>query len=104
MSKHGLMWHDASKAYGPHKAISNRFIRWSRLGVFNRIFVELAGKARQRDRIMIDAPDVLGLGYGLWPRTPHRFRACCGCIRRAYPRQRQRLRSCCSKSSQMQTS
>ena len=53
--KHGLMWRDAPKSYGPHKTIYNRFIRWSRLGVFNRIFVELAGKAGEPDRIMIDA-------------------------------------------------
>jgi putative transposase len=53
--KHGLMWRDAPKAYGPHKTIYNRFIRWSRLGVFNRIFSELAGKAGEPDRIMIDA-------------------------------------------------
>ena len=39
--KHGLMWRDASKVYGPHKTIYNRFIWWSRLGVFNRIFAEL---------------------------------------------------------------
>ena len=30
--------------YGPHKTIYNRFIRWSRLGVFNTIFAELARK------------------------------------------------------------
>lgn len=36
--KHGLMWRDAPKDYGPHKTIYNRFVRWSRLGVFNRIF------------------------------------------------------------------
>ena len=53
--KHGLMWRDAPKAYGPHKTIYNRFIRWSRLGVFNRIFAELAGKAGEPERIMIDA-------------------------------------------------
>ena len=53
--KHGLMWRDAPKDYGPHKTIYNRFIRWSRLGVFNRIFAELAGKAGEPDRIMIDA-------------------------------------------------
>jgi len=51
----GLMWRDAPKAYGPHKTIYNRFIRWSRLGVFNRIFAELAGKAGEPDTIMIDA-------------------------------------------------
>ena len=53
--KHGLMWRDAPKDYGPHKTILYRFIRWSRLGVFNRIFAELAGEAGEPDRIMIDA-------------------------------------------------
>jgi len=53
--KHGLMWRDAPGAYGPHKTIYNRFIRWSKLGVFNRIFAELAGKAGEPDTIMIDA-------------------------------------------------
>ena len=53
--RNGLRWRDAPAAYGPHKTIYNRFIRWSRLGVFNRIFVELAGQAGEPDRIMIDA-------------------------------------------------
>lgn len=43
------------KACGPHKTVYNLFVRWSRLGVFNRIFSELAGKAGEPDRIMIDA-------------------------------------------------
>lgn len=51
----GLTWRDAPKAYGPHKTIYNRFIRWSRLGVFNRIFAELAAKAGEPDTTMIDA-------------------------------------------------
>ncbi len=33
----GLRWRDAPYTYGPHKAIYNRFIRWSCMGVFNRI-------------------------------------------------------------------
>ena len=53
--RNGLRWRDAPAGYGPHKTIYNRFIRWSRLGVFNRIFVELAGQAGEPDRIMIDA-------------------------------------------------
>lgn len=53
--KNGLRWRDAPRRYGPHKTIYNRFIRWSRLGVFNRIFAELAGKAGDPERIMIDA-------------------------------------------------
>ena len=42
--RNGLHWRDAHKDYGPDKTIYNRFIRWSRLGVFNRIFAELARK------------------------------------------------------------
>ena len=53
--KNGLRWRDAPRSYGPHKTIYNRFIRWSRLGVFNRIFAELAGKSGEPERIMIDA-------------------------------------------------
>ena len=53
--RNGLRWRDAPAAYGPPKTIYNRFIRWSRLGVFNRIFAELAAKAGEPDTIMIDA-------------------------------------------------
>ena len=53
--RNGLRWRDAPADHGPHKTIYNRVIRWSRLGVFNRIFAELAGKAGEPDRIMIDA-------------------------------------------------
>ena len=40
--RNGLRWRDAPKECGPHKTIYNRFIRWSRLGVFDLIFAELA--------------------------------------------------------------
>ncbi len=53
--RNGLRWRDAPPAYGPSKTIYNRFIRWSRLGVFNHIFVELSGKDPKPDRLMIDA-------------------------------------------------
>ena len=53
--RNGLRWRDAPKEYGPHKTIYNRFIRWSRLGVFNRIFAALAAKGPKSDRLMIDA-------------------------------------------------
>jgi len=50
--RNGLRWRDAPRGYGPHKTIYNRFVRWSRcLGVFNKIFAELArkgGKPRRR--------------------------------------------------------
>lgn len=53
--KRGLQWKDAPKGYGPHKTLYNRFIRWSRLGVFDRIFASLAGEGPKPERIMIDA-------------------------------------------------
>ncbi|MBB5986752.1 transposase [Sphingobium sp. B1D3A] len=53
--RNGLRWRDAPSAYGPHKAIYNRFIRWSRLGVFNRILAELAAQGGSADLLMIDA-------------------------------------------------
>jgi putative transposase len=42
--RNGLRWRDAPHVYGPHKTLYNRFIRWSRLGVFDRIFAGLAGE------------------------------------------------------------
>jgi transposase len=33
--RNGLRWRDAPREYGPHKTVYNRFVRWSRLGVFN---------------------------------------------------------------------
>lgn len=53
--RNGLQWKDAPKAYGPHKTLYNRFVRWSRMGVFNRIFAALAGQEGEPDRLMIDA-------------------------------------------------
>lgn len=53
--KHGLQLKDAPKDYGPHKTLYNRFIRWSRLGVFDRIFAALVGEDSRPERIMIDA-------------------------------------------------
>ncbi len=58
--RNGLRWRDAPKDYGPHKTIYNRFIRWSRLGVFNRIFAALSAQEAESgggksDQLMIDA-------------------------------------------------
>lgn len=53
--RNGLRWRDAPKAYGPHKTIYNRFVRWSRLGVFNKIFATLSARGGKPDQLMIDA-------------------------------------------------
>lgn len=39
--RYGLQWKDAPKAYGPYKTLYNQFVRWSRAGIFNKIFREL---------------------------------------------------------------
>ena len=51
----GLQWQDAPKDYGSHKTLYSRFIRWSQLGVFDRIFTSLADEGPKPERIMVDA-------------------------------------------------
>ena len=51
--KNGLRWRDAPERYGPHKTIYNRFVRWSRLGVFNKIFAALARKGGKPYRCLL---------------------------------------------------
>jgi transposase len=53
--RNGLQWKDAPPGYGPHKTLYNRFVRWSRLGVFTRIFAALAAAGGVPERLMIDA-------------------------------------------------
>ena len=53
--KNGLRWRDAPSDYGPHKTLYNRFVRWSRLGVFDHIFSALVSQAGCPDTLMIDA-------------------------------------------------
>jgi len=50
----GLQWKDAPPGYGPYKTLYNRFVRWSRRGVFEHILAALAGQAGAPDRLMID--------------------------------------------------
>ena len=45
VNRNGLRWRDAPSDYGPHKTLYNRFVRWSRLGVFTRILAELVAEA-----------------------------------------------------------
>lgn len=53
--RNGMRWRDAPPGYGPHKTLYNRFVRWSRLGVFNRIFAGLASEGGPPDQLMVDA-------------------------------------------------
>ncbi len=53
--RNGLQWKDAPQGYDPHKTFYNRFMRWSKMSIFNCIFAELAGKAGTPGQLMIDA-------------------------------------------------
>jgi len=53
--KRGLQWRDAPREYGPHKTLYNRFVRWSRMGIFNKIFSELASSDGVPEQLQIDA-------------------------------------------------
>nr|WP_157901245.1 transposase [Mesorhizobium sp. LCM 4576] len=54
----GLRWKGAPAGYGPHKTLYNRFIRWNRLGVFDRIFAGLVGEGPKPERIMTGEQEV----------------------------------------------
>ena len=73
--RHGVQWRDVPGAYGPHKTLHNRFIRWSRLGVFDRIFAALAAEVGTPERVMIDSAQLKAhrtaarlLAKGAFPR------------------------------------
>ncbi len=53
--RNGLRWQDAPANYGPHKTLYNRFVRWSRLGVFAKIFRDLAQPGVDGDTLMMDS-------------------------------------------------
>ncbi|MDR1233261.1 MAG: transposase [Puniceicoccales bacterium] len=52
--RNGLKWKDAPKEYGPHKMFHNRFIRWSKGGVFARILQKLTEGGT--NILMMDVP------------------------------------------------
>ena len=53
--KRGLQWRDAPSEYGPPKTLYSRFVRWSRMGVFDKIFAGLAAAQGVPDQLQIDA-------------------------------------------------
>ena len=76
--RNGLRWCDAPDVYGPHKTLYNRFIRWSRMGVFERIFIALAAEGEPPGRLMIDANAPQSPWDGLQPAQGGMFPALSG--------------------------
>ena len=56
--KRGLQWRDAPQDYGSHKTLYNRFIRWSNMGIFDKIFSELVGQDDYPEHLQIDATHI----------------------------------------------
>jgi putative transposase len=90
--RNGLRWRDASADYSPAKTIYNRFIRWSRMGAFNKIFAALAAKGGKPGQLTIDATHLKAhrtsaslLKKGAAPRRIGRTKACPERSRRGRP-------------------
>ena len=54
----GCRWRDAPPVYGPPKTLYNRFVRWARKGVWERVFLELAEAGGPPGTLMLDATHV----------------------------------------------
>jgi transposase len=53
----GCRWRDAPACYGPYKTLYNRFVRWARKGVWERIFRTLA-ECGVATALMLDATHI----------------------------------------------
>ena len=60
--RNGLRWRDAPEVYGPHKTLYNRFIRWSRMGIFD-VSVRPDRSAAHRESAIVSANDSGHYGF-----------------------------------------
>ena len=51
----GGRWSDAPRAYGPHKTLYNRFVRWAVRGVWEQVFHALAGAGGPPAEVLLDS-------------------------------------------------
>ena len=56
--KSGCRWCDCPPEYGPPTTIYNRFVRWAKRGVWERLFQELASSGRSTQTQMIDSTHI----------------------------------------------
>ena len=50
----GAAWRDLPERYGPWQTVYKRFVKWSKAGIFEKIFQDLAADADMQD-ISIDS-------------------------------------------------
>ena len=53
--KSGGRWVDAPPCYGPRKTLYNRFVRWAGKGVWQDLFIALAGAGGPPAEVLIDS-------------------------------------------------
>lgn len=51
----GSPWADIPERYGPHTTCYNRFVRWRRAGVWDRLLAAVSAAYEDGDLIMIDS-------------------------------------------------
>lgn len=56
----GCRWRDAPAVYGPYKTLYNRFVRWARKGVWERLFRALAEAAGPPAALLLDSTRSIG--------------------------------------------
>ena len=56
--KSGCRWCDCPPEYGPPTTIYNRFVRWAKRGVWERMFEELSRRGRLAETQMIDSTHI----------------------------------------------
>lgn len=56
--KTGGRWRDVPSEYGPAKTIYNRYTRWARRGVWQRIFAKVATAGAVPDELCLDSTHV----------------------------------------------
>jgi transposase len=56
--KSGCRWCDCPPEYGPPTTIYNRFVRWARRGIWEKMFLALAHRGRSAETQMIDSTHV----------------------------------------------
>jgi transposase len=56
--KTGCRWCDCPPEYGPYTTIYNRFARWAKRGIWERLFNDLAALGRSNETQMIDSTHV----------------------------------------------
>jgi transposase len=58
MLRSGARWRDCPEAYGPYTTIYNRFNRWSRQGVWSRIYYALTGSTGVVGAMAVDSTHI----------------------------------------------